>query len=374
MHEGLQERLEKYGFSLYMIRVTLAASISWMVVHAIYGGEFSYFAPLAAILITQGSVRASLEKGLCRLLGIVLGGTVSLLVGHFMNVGPLSILLILLVGLGIATACKINFQAITQVGVTSVLAITFIQDHYVMYRASETLIGVVIALVFNMIIVPPKSFGSAKGTALEGSLLLADGLNGIAPGRDEAMRAESLKRADELLKASTRKQAELHFTICHLPNRYELSMLKQSTSHLKTMHGYVKEIATEISLLPAHYAASDWMKENLQATADCIALFGAKALSAADCGSVLPEKLRLARELQLTSFSELQGNSSLTAIRDLGAVFSHLNRLLNEVERADYDFCSAAPQRALAHANRAVRFAKDKRLTASSRRHAFTEK
>lgn len=358
MNEGLQERLEKYGFSLYMIRVTLAASLSWMIVHAMYGNAFSYFAPLAAILITQGSVKASLEKGLCRLLGIVLGGTVGLMIGHFLSVGPLSILLIMLIGLGVATACRINFQAITQVGVTSVLALTFVQDGYVFYRASETLIGVVIALICNMVIVPPGSFARAREAAFEGSLLLADGLNGLAPGRDEAIQGAALKRAGERLKDSARRQTELHFTVSHLPCRTDLTVLKQSTSHLQAMHGYVKEIATEIALLPPHYAAADWMQETLEATADCIALFGTKALSDAECRSSLPEALHRARELQLASFAELQGSCPVTAIRDLGAVFSHLNRLLGEVERADVDFCAAAPQRARAHADRAVRLVK----------------
>lgn len=358
MDEGLQERLEKFGFSLYMIRVTLAASLSWMVVHAMYGNEFSYFAPLAAILITQGTVKASLEKGLCRLLGIVLGGSVSLMIGHFFDVGPLSILLILLIGLGVATACRINFQAITQVGVTSVLALTFFQDHYVVFRATDTLIGVAFALLFNIVIVPPKGFVNVKNTALAGTLLLADGLSGLAPGRDEKDQREALKRAGELLKDSAQKQNEMLFTLSHIPCRNNLSVMKQSITHLQTMHGYVKEIATELRLLPPHYAAADWMKQTLTATSDCIAIFGAKTLSNTECDGSLPDALRRARQLQLTSFAELQGSCPLTAIRDLGAVFSHLNRLLDEVERADFAVCSAAPQRARAHASRAVRLVK----------------
>lgn len=108
-----------------MIRITLAASLSWLAVHGLYGDQYLYFAPLAAILITQGTVKASLEKGCYRLLGIVLGGAVSLIVGRFLDIGIVSLLLILLIGIGVATACRINVQAVSQVGVTSVLALTF---------------------------------------------------------------------------------------------------------------------------------------------------------------------------------------------------------------------------------------------------------
>lgn len=357
MNEGLQDRLEKFGLSLYMIRITLAASLSWVAVHSLYGDHYMYFAPLAAILITQSSVKASLEKGAYRLIGIVLGGIVSLIVGRFFDVGALSILLMLLLGIGVATACRINIQAVSQVGVTSVLALTFYHDGYIVWRVAETLIGVLIALIINMIIVPPNGFIKVRGLALEGSLLLSDALSGLAAGARGAMQAPaSLKRSGELLAKSDRLQKELHYTLSHVQCRKDLAAVSQATSHLNKLHTYVKGITEEIALLPAHYAAADWMTEVMAATADCIALYGTGTLSDAECRRPLPESLRRARDLQLAWFSELQGQCSLAAFRDLGAVFSHLNRILEEIERADYAAISAAPQQAKAEAARAVRF------------------
>ncbi|WNS42489.1 FUSC family protein [Paenibacillus sp. MMS20-IR301] len=357
MNEGLQDRLEKYGLSLYMIRITLAASLSWVAVHSLYGDHYLYFAPLAAILITQSSVKASLEKGAYRLLGIVLGGIVSLIVGRFFDVGALSILLMLLLGIGVATACRINIQAVSQVGVTSVLALTFYHDGYIVWRVAETLIGVLIALAINMIIVPPKGFVKVKSLALEGSLLLSDALSGLTAGsRGTASAPAALKQSGELLAKSDRLQKELHYTLSHFPCRKELGALSQATSHLGRIHAYVKGIAEEIALLPAHYAAADWMIEVVTATADCIALYGTRTLSDAECGRSLPESLRRARDVQLAWFAELQGECPLAAFRDLGAVFSHLNRILEEIERADYAAVSAAAQPAKANTARAVRF------------------
>ncbi|AIQ49870.1 hypothetical protein R70723_31305 [Paenibacillus sp. FSL R7-0273] len=344
MNEGLQDRLEKFGLSLYMIRITLAASLSWLAVHGLYGDEYLYFAPLAAILITQGTVKASLEKGCYRLLGIVLGGAVSLIVGRFLDIGIVSLLLILLLGIGIATACRINVQAVSQVGVTSVLALTFYHDQYVVWRLAETLIGVLIALLINMIIVPPKGFAKVKGLALEGSLLLADSLSGLAAGRRTGEPAgDTLKRSAGLLAKSSSLQKELLYTLSHYPCRNEMNGLAKATAHLQKVHFYVQEIAEELSLLPAHYAAADRMNEVMAATADCIALYGAKVLSDAEAGRPLPECLQEARELQLSWFSELQGHCPLTAIRDLGAVFSHLNRVLDVIEQAGYVAVSASP-------------------------------
>ncbi|MFF2017947.1 MULTISPECIES: aromatic acid exporter family protein [Paenibacillus] len=347
MNEGLFDRLEKFGFSLYMIRITLAASLSWVVVHSLYSNHYLYFAPLAAILITQGTVKGSVEKGIYRLLGIILGGIVALIVGKFFNISGLSILLMLLIGIGIATACRVNIQAVTQVGVTSVMALSFYQNDYVVSRITETFIGVLIAILINMIIVPPKGFVKVKALALEGSQLLAEALRGLAAGEQSTEKSNAVsKQAGELLKRSGKKQKEIHYTLSHYQCRNELNRLSTVTSHLKTVHAYVKEIIDEIALLPPHYAAAEGMAGSLEATADCIALYGTETLSDTERPRSLPDALHHARELQLSCFSQLQSHCPLTAMRDLGAVFSHLNRVLDEVERAEYATCSAVPHEA----------------------------
>lgn len=359
MNEGLLDRLEKYGFSLYMIRITLAASLSWVAVHSLYGDQYLYFAPLAAILITQASVKASLEKGIYRLIGIIIGGIVSLIVGQFFDVGAFSILLILLIGIGIATACRMNIQAVSQVGVTSVLALTFYHNDYVLWRVAETFIGVLIALIINMIIVPPNRFVKVKALALDGSLLLSDALKGLVGiRRDSSKDNNMLEQAGKLLSASNQQQKEMFYTIAHYQCRGDLKGLIQATAHLKTIHSYVKEIADDICLLPAHHANSDWMLEVLEATADCIAVYGTKTLSKAECQRSLTDCLHRARDLQAASFSELQGRCSLSSVRDLGALFSHLNRVLEEVERASSATYVVAARPSTAEITRAIRLIK----------------
>lgn len=359
MNEGLQNRLEKYGLSLYMIRVTLAASLSWVAVHSLYDDQYLYFAPLAAILITQASVKASLEKGIYRMIGVIIGGIVSLVIGQFFDVGGWSILLMLLIGIGIATACRMNIQAVSQVGVTSVLALTFYHNDYVLWRVAETFIGVLIALIINMIIVPPNKFVKVKALAFGGSLLLADALKNLVGLRqDSSKKIDLLEQAGRHLSSSMEQQKEVFYTITHYHCRDDLKGLIQATSHLKTIQSYVKEIANDIRLLPAHHASSDWMVEVLESTADCIALYGTKTLSEAECDRSLTDCLQRARELQQASFAELQGKCSLSSIRDLGALFSHLNRVLEEVERANSATSLVAARPSTVDATRAIRFIK----------------
>jgi hypothetical protein len=206
-----------------------------------------------------------------------------------------------------------------------------------------------------MIIVPPKGFAKVKGLALEGSLLLADSLSSLAAGgRGAAPAREVLTRSGELLSKSVSLRKEMQFTLSHYSCRSDLRGLTQATAYLQKVHVYVQEISDELALLPPHYAAADWMAEVAGATADCIALYGTKTLSDAEVQRSLPESLRRARDLQLAWFSELQGQCSLTAIRDLGAVFSHLNRVLEVIEQADYAAVSAAPLPARIEAARSI--------------------
>jgi hypothetical protein len=189
--------------------------------------------------------------------------------------------------------------------------------------------------------------------------MLADALSALANrGRGSEEASATLKKAGELVSRSGKLQKEIHYTLSHYQCRNELNRLGQATSHLKVVHSYVKEIADEIALLPPHYAAADWMTGALEATADCIALYGTKTLSDAECQRSLPDALRHARELQLSCFSGLQGQCPLTAIRDLGAVFSHLNRVLEELERAGFVSQPEAAQSAKTDVARAVRYMK----------------
>ncbi|MFP4977748.1 aromatic acid exporter family protein [Paenibacillus sp. CN-4] len=340
MRSECRNPLEKYGISLYMIRVTLSATLSWVAVHLLYGDGYLYFAPLAAILITQGSVKASFEKGVYRLIGILLGGTVSLVIGQFFDVGALSILLMLIIGIGIATACRINIQAISQVGVTSVLALTFYHDHYVWWRLAETFTGVAIALVINMIIVSPKALVKAKERALEAGLLLADSLMEQGVQASVQPNNSSLTRASASLADSRQSLKELRFTMAHLNCRGEFDELTNETSHLKEMLSLIEQIRTELGRLPGDCRTAEWLRPVAESTADCIAVFVTRRLSGAECRQQLPEALRQARQLQLEAFSELRSACSLAALREVGSLFSRLNLLLEEVERAELDAAS----------------------------------
>ncbi|HWO97624.1 MAG TPA: FUSC family protein [Bacillus sp. (in: firmicutes)] len=329
------KRLERFGLSLYVVRVTLAASLSWLIVRMLGSDEFSYFAPLAAILITQSNVRGSFEKGLYRLLGIVLGGAVSLLVGYFLEIGFFSLLLALVIGLSAGTAFRMNANTIPQIGVTAVLVLAFYQtDDYVAWRIFETLTGVVIALLINIIIVPPDSFNTAKRSAQKACHALAEALLTLSTKQEEMKAAKAfLQEADRQCLISKQAEKDLEYTISYYKCRENLNRLELTIAHIEKIHDQMTQIAAELSQGRMDSHIRLYSRHVLELTAECISQYSEVALSPnIEAHIQFQKSVKRARDTQLLYFSYLHHQTTIPIIRDMGAVFSHLNHLLDELE------------------------------------------
>lgn len=331
----IYKRLEQFGLSLYVVRVTLAASLSWLIVRMLGSDQFSYFAPLAAILITQSNVRGSFEKGLYRLLGIMLGGAVSLLVGHFLEISFFSLLLVLVIGLSIGTAFRMNANTIPQIGVTAVLVLVSYQTNdYVTWRIFETLTGVIIALLINIIIVPPGSFNTAKESARKACYALAEALRTLSTAQGEMKSAKTfLQEADRYCLISKQAEKDLEYTISHYKCRQSLGRLESIIAHIEKIHAQMTQIEAELSHGKMDPHVQLYSRHVLELTAECIRQYSEVALSSnIEAHIQFQKSIKRARDTQLLYFSYLQHQTTTPVIRDMGAVFSHLNHLLDELE------------------------------------------
>ncbi|MDQ0245211.1 uncharacterized membrane protein YgaE (UPF0421/DUF939 family) [Bacillus fengqiuensis] len=330
----LYKRLERFGLSLYVVRVTLAASLSWLIVRMLGSDEFSYFAPLAAILIIQSNVRGSFEKGLYRLLGVILGGTVSLLVGQFLEISFFSLLLVLAIGLGAGTAFRMNAHTIPQIGVTAVLVLAFYQTNdYVTWRIFETLTGVVTALLINMIIVPPDAFNTAKQSAQKACKALSEALLTLSAKQGETESAEIfLQEADKHCLISKQAEQDLQYTISHYKCRQSLNRLESTIAHIEKIYAQTTQIAAELSYERIDSHTQLYSRHVLQLTAECISQYGEVSLSSdMEAQIEFQKSVKRARDTQLLYFSYLHHQTTIPVIRDMGAVFSHLDHLLDEL-------------------------------------------
>ena len=148
--------LNKLGLTLQIVKTAFAAAASWLVATSLLHSEYPYFAAVAAIITVQVTVADSVDKATQRIIGIIGGVLLSMLLGHWFQIGAISIFFIILIGMGIAKALRMNQQIISQVAISSLLVLAFGQtkEGYGYERIIETILGSAIAVLINALIVP----------------------------------------------------------------------------------------------------------------------------------------------------------------------------------------------------------------------------
>ena len=90
------ESLAKIGLTLQVIKTALAAGTSYGLALFLSDNPYPIFAPLAAILTIQVTIADSIQKGLYRTLGVIIGVGIGDLISHFFVISGISILIAIL--------------------------------------------------------------------------------------------------------------------------------------------------------------------------------------------------------------------------------------------------------------------------------------
>ncbi len=150
-------RSAKRGPLIQVVKSAVATIGSWLLAGWLIPGPLPVFAAIAALLVVQPSVNQSLAKALERSIGVIVG--VLIAVGLSLLLGPQSwvVLLAIVVAMLIAWALRANPGTGNQVAISAmlVLALGSSSPDYAVDRILETLIGVVIGFIVNVLIVPP---------------------------------------------------------------------------------------------------------------------------------------------------------------------------------------------------------------------------
>lgn len=148
---------------LQMLKTIAAALAAWYLTILVVPSEKPIFAVMAAIIVVQPSVNASLGRALERSIGTILGVVVAL--GASMAFGAPAWLVLLAISLAVVIGWLFKFTPATsnQIAISAmlVIAIGAATPEYALHRIIETLIGVVVGLVINAIIVPPVALKPA---------------------------------------------------------------------------------------------------------------------------------------------------------------------------------------------------------------------
>jgi uncharacterized membrane protein YgaE (UPF0421/DUF939 family) len=147
----LRDIMARLGITLQTFKISLAAGISWGLATFLTPHLYPYIAPLTAVLIVNTTLAKSATKALNRLLGVIGGVGSTLFILHWLEPSGTAVFLSIFLGMTIASAYKLHQDAISQIGVTSVMVLAFTHSNgYEWGRIIETIIGAIVAIVITI--------------------------------------------------------------------------------------------------------------------------------------------------------------------------------------------------------------------------------
>jgi hypothetical protein len=161
----------------WALRITIAATASYLVATVAFPGTLPLLAPLTAMLVVQVTPVSLLASGLDRVVAVVTG--VSLAVA-FAAVVPLqwwSLGILILVALSIGQVLRLRANLI-EVAISAMLVLgvgSLGTESAAWQRIAETLVGAAVGVVGNLVF-PPRVPAGDAGRAIDG---LADALSGL---------------------------------------------------------------------------------------------------------------------------------------------------------------------------------------------------
>lgn len=154
---------------LQVVKTSVAAVLAWVVADLTIAEQPPIFAAIAALLVVQPSVNQSIARALERSFGVVVGVIVASLIAFAAGSAAWLILLAVVVALVLAWALRLSPGTSNQVPISAmlVLALGAATPVYAIDRVLETVIGALVALVVNLLIVPPVLVAPARREVAE---------------------------------------------------------------------------------------------------------------------------------------------------------------------------------------------------------------
>ncbi|TLS35387.1 FUSC family protein [Pseudalkalibacillus caeni] len=227
-------------------KMALASGISWEAAK-IAGSSHPYLAPLSVILCLQTTIGKSIHFSLHRIIGTVIGVSVTALIASHLSVNGWTLGLLILGGTLLAKLLKLDETALHQVALTILLVFVFENKtaHYPVDRIRDTVIGALTAVVVHMVVFPPNFTKEAITKYNRFSNLLANSFyntvtwleGGCAKSEGDALQKEVRSMLSELHQTKDGiKQAlnSLEFNPLSRKKKTELLGYKRKLNQLST--------------------------------------------------------------------------------------------------------------------------------------------
>lgn len=179
----------------------MAVALAWVISQLLLPNELPIFAAIAAIFVVQPSVNQSVGKAIERSLGVIGGVVIAYVIGLIFGSSTWIVLLTIVLCILLAWALRLSPGSANQIPISAmlVLSIGSTTAEYSIDRILETIIGASIALIINILVVPPVLLTPAHDAVIRLGREVADTLDRAADALREPQTNFQLEEL--LLKA-----------------------------------------------------------------------------------------------------------------------------------------------------------------------------
>jgi len=140
----------------FVWKMAIASAVSWELAKLV-GSDHPYLAPLSVILCLQTTINQSIRFSFHRIVGTAIGVLLTAYLVSHLHMNGWILGLLLLGGTYIAKWLRLNEKVLHQIALTILLVFTFERNSkdYAFDRIIDTVIGVIVAILFHMLLFPP---------------------------------------------------------------------------------------------------------------------------------------------------------------------------------------------------------------------------
>ncbi|HEX4976634.1 MAG TPA: FUSC family protein [Nocardioides sp.] len=185
---------------LWSGRITIAATLSYVVAMLMFPGTLPLLAPLTAMLVVQVTPVSLLASGLDRVLAVVAGVSLAVLFASFVPLEWWSLGLLIFAAITVGQALRLRSNLI-EVAISGMLVLgvgSFAAELAAWQRITETLVGAAVGILSTLVF-PPKAATADAGAAIDG---LADRVSDLLVRAADEM--DRVQREDGDLAAAAR--------------------------------------------------------------------------------------------------------------------------------------------------------------------------
>jgi uncharacterized membrane protein YgaE (UPF0421/DUF939 family) len=193
-----------WGNAFLLVKAVGAAVIAWVLARAVFGLAQPFLAPWAALLTVHATVYRTLTRGLQQVAAAVLGVLLAVAANAALGVTAASLGAMLLVAMAIGTTRVLRDESTTAAATALVVPLTGYSGDGSMLvdRLSDTVIGIAVGLLVNLLIWPPLRDRTAARQldviADRLGALLCDMAGDMRAGRDLEQAEAWVERTREL--------------------------------------------------------------------------------------------------------------------------------------------------------------------------------